>query len=146
MLNTILIPIDDSLIVKNLIKKLPTILDIETRTFYLLHVSEPFPPNVYSESALSEYYISDKQHRDFSNASAQKLFDKLSKYLNKSNKVSLIHIFDNDVPNGIIKAAKKYKVDIIAMTSHRYRGLKNVMLGDNVHSVIVNSKLPVLVI
>lgn len=146
MLDTILVPIDDSSIVRSLLKKLPSIMDISGKNIYLLHVSEPYPPNIYSESALSEYYISDKKHKEYSHELAKKLFDKLSKYLSKSKKVSLVHIFDDDIAHGILMSAKKHKVDIIAMTSHRYLGLKNIVLGDNVHKVIVNSKIPVLVI
>ena len=70
MLNKILIPIDNSTIVRKLIKRLPTVVDISDKELFLVHVSDPYPPRVYSDSALSEFYVGVKQHRESCNAFA----------------------------------------------------------------------------
>lgn len=145
-MNTLLIPIDDSILVKNMIKKLPQILDISGKTIYLVHISDPFPPTIYSESALSEYYISEKSHRESCYEYARKLFESYKKLLAQADSVNLIHAYDSDISDGILKAAKKNKVDGIIMASHRYTGVANVLLGNKVHKVIVSSKFPVLVV
>ena len=146
MMNTLLIPIDDSTLVKNMIKNLPQILDISGKTIFLTHISDPLPPTIYSESALSEYYISEKSHRESCEEFAKKLFEGYKKFLPQASSVNSVHVFDSDISEGILKAAKKHKVDGIVMASHRYTGINNVLLGDKVHKVIVSSKYPVLVI
>jgi nucleotide-binding universal stress UspA family protein len=146
MMNTLLIPIDDSTLVKNMIKKLPQILDISGKDILLTHISDPFPPTIYTESALSEFYISEKSHRESCEEFAKKLFEVYKKFLPQASSVSSIHIFDSDITQGILKAAKKHKADGIVMASHRYTGINNVLLGDKVHKVIVSSKYPVLVV
>lgn len=146
MFNTLLIPIDDSKLVKNMIKKLPQVLDISSKSLYLTHISEPFPPTIYSESALSEFYVSEKSHQESCIEFAQKQFDEYKKLLSQAASVTFVHIFNNDIPDGILEAAKKKKVDGIVMASHRYTGINNVLLGNKVHKVIVSSKYPVLVL
>ncbi len=146
MLDKILIPIDDSTIVQKLIKRIPTVIDISQKELYLVHVSDPYPPRIYSDSVLSEFNISVKHHRESCRAFANKIFKNYQKLLSQAKQVELIHIYEEDIPFGILTAAKKTKVDVIAMTTHRYTGLKSILLGDKVHDVIVNSKYPVLVI
>jgi len=146
MMNTLLIPIDDSTLVKNMIKKLPQMLDISGKTIFLTHISDPLPPMIYSESALSEYYISVKSHRESCEEFVKKLSESYKKFLPQASSVSSVNVFDADITEGILKAAKKNKVDGIVMASHRYTGINNVLLGDKVHKVIVSSKYPVLVV
>ena len=146
MISTLLIPIDESTLVKNMIKKLPELLDISGMNIFLTHISNPLPPMIYSEIALSEFYISEKSHRESCQVFAKKLFEGYKKLLPQASSVNLAHIFDANIAEGILKAAKKHKVDGIAMASHRYTGIDNVLLGDKVHKVIVSSKYPVLVV
>ena len=42
--------------------------------------------------------------------------------------------------------AKKAKVDVIVMASHKRTGIKGILLGSETHEVIVHSTLPVLVL
>lgn len=146
MLNKILVPIDDSPLVRYMIKKLHATIDLTGKSIFLVHISDPYPPTIYAESALSEYYISEDTHRKSCQDFARNLFEKYKKLLDEAGSVSLVHVFSDDIPDGILKAAKKNKVDCIAMASHRYTGVNNILLGDKVHKVIVSSKLPVLVL
>ncbi len=146
MLDKILIPINESAIVQRLIKKLPSHLEIPQKEIYFVYISKPYPPSSYAEVAYNDYSISIEHHRAACKAHAQKLFNKYRKLLELAKKIELIHDFDDDFSSGIIQAAKKKKVDVIIMTTHRYTGLKSIFLGDRVHDVIVNSKFPVLVV
>lgn len=146
MFNKLLIPIDGSPLVRNMMKKLPQTLDLTEKQLTLLYVSAPLPPSIYSESPLSEYYISREFHQESSEQFAQKIFKKYKNLLGKAKSISLLIAFNEDVPTGILKAAKKNKIDCIVMASHRYTGLDNVLLGDKVHQVITSSKYPVLVL
>lgn len=146
MLNTLLIPVDHSNLVKAMIKKLPETIDLSDKTLHLIYVSEPSPPSIYSESSLSEYYINEKAHKDYCNEYADQIFNQYKKLLVTSKQLNFIHTFSNDIPDAIIKSAKKCKADCIVMASHRYTGINNVFLGDKAHKVIVSTKLPVLVL
>ena len=146
MLNTLLVPVDDSSLVKRMIKKLPSTLDITNKTIYLIHVSDPYYENIYSESALSEYYISEKAHKEMCENLSNAFFEKYKKALGTAGKVQTIHVYSGNVPDSILSAAKKYKVDGIIMASHRYKGVDNVLLGNKAHKVIVSSKLPILIL
>lgn len=146
MFNKLLIPIDGSPLVRSMLKKLPQTLDLTEKQLILLYVSAPLPPSIYSESPLSEYYISREFHQETSEQFAQKIFKKYKNILGKSKSISMLIGFNDDIPAGILKAAKKNKIDCIIMASHRYTGLNNVLLGDKVHKVITSSKYPVLVL
>ena len=146
MLTTLIIPIDNSPLVRKMIKKLPSTLDLSDKNIYLIHVSDPYPVTIYSEGALSEYYISEKSHRQACNEIAEIIFANYKKMLQPCAQLKFIHEFNSDIPSAIVKASKKYKADAIVMTSHRYTGMNNVFLGDKAHKVIVNTKIPVLVL
>ena len=47
--------------------------------------------------------------------------------------------------DGIIKAAKKSRCDLIFMASHGRRGIAGVLLGSETHKVLTHSKIPVMV-
>ena len=73
-------------------------------------------------------------------------FKQYKRILGDTKSISLLIVFKDDIPTGIVKAAKKNKVDCIVMASHRYSGLDNILLGNKVHQVIISSKFPVLVL
>lgn len=78
--NKILVPIDGSTLVRNMIKKLHATIDLTGKSIFLTYISDPFTPTIYSESTLSEYYISEDTHRKLSNEFAQKLLINIQKY------------------------------------------------------------------
>ena len=121
-------------------------IDLTGKSILLTYGSYPYPPMIYSESALSEHYINKDTDRKSCQEHAQKLFEKYEKLLGKPISVILVHTFSDDIPDGILKAAQRNKVDCIAMAPHHCIGINNVLLGDKVHKVIVSSKLPILVL
>jgi nucleotide-binding universal stress UspA family protein len=129
-----------------MVKKLPKIFNIADKELILIHVAAPLPPTIYSESALSDYYISNEFHQESAEEFAQKIFKQYKNTLSEAKSISLLIAFDENVPNGVVKAAKKNKVDCIVMASHRYKGLDNILLGNKVHQVIISSQFPVLVL
>lgn len=146
MLSTLIIPVDDSTLVKAMIKKLPETIALSDKSVHLIHVSEPSPPSIYTESGLSEYYINEKSHKRYCKEYAGKIFDQYKKILGPCKQLDFIHLFDDDITAAIVKSAKKCKADCIVMASHRYTGINNVLLGDKAHKVIVSTKLPVLIL
>ena len=48
--------------------------------------------------------------------------------------------------DGLVKAAKKCKVDLIVMALHGRRGIKRLLLGSETQNVLTHSSVPVLVL
>jgi len=60
-------------------------------------------------------------------------------------KCATLHVMDSEPWEGILKAAKKAKCDLIVMASHGRSGLAGLVLGSVTVKVLTNSKTPVLV-
>ena len=147
MFRKILIPISDSKLIRQALKTIARHSTPLGEIAYLVFVSEPFLPSIYNGHTLSKYYTSLEDYDASCEAYANKLFKKANKILeNTTIECRTLHLYDSDVATGILKAASKLKVDAIVMASHRYSGIKAITLGNHVHKVIVNSKLPVLVL
>ena len=52
----------------------------------------------------------------------------------------------DDISEGLVKAATKYKADLIVMASHGRKGIKRVLLGSETQNVLTHSTVPVLVL
>lgn len=147
MFRKILIPISDSKLVRQALKTMARHSSPLGEIAYLVFVSEPFLPSIYNGHTLSKYYTSLENHEKSCETYANKLFKQAKKVLEKTPiECRTLHVTDSDVATGILKAASKLKVDAIVMASHRYSGIKAITLGNHAHKVIVNSKLPVLVL
>jgi nucleotide-binding universal stress UspA family protein len=55
-------------------------------------------------------------------------------------------MFHPNIADGIIDAANSVGADLICMASHKRSGIKGSFLRSESHEVILNSKLPVLVL
>ena len=61
-------------------------------------------------------------------------------------KVKTAAISSDLVAESLVKAAKKYKCDLIVMASHGRKGIKRLLLGSETQHVLTHSDLPVLVL
>lgn len=146
MIKSVLIPVNDSQLIGVMLKKVVNIIDLSNATIILVHISNPIPPAIFYDDSLLGSLISNKEHRQHCNKFAIRILAKYQKILMNKYSIELLHLYDVDVADGIIKAAKKTKVDIIAMPSHRYSGIKSILLSNNTQKVILNTKLPVLIL
>jgi nucleotide-binding universal stress UspA family protein len=146
LLKKVLIPINDSKLVRQTLKEIARNSNFLGVEVCLVFVSDPFLPNIYNGHTLSKYYASLEDYNKSCEAYANKLFKKAKKILGDTTaEYQTLHVYDVDIAAGILKASRKLKVDAIVMASHRYSGIKAIALGNHVHKVIINSKLPVLV-
>jgi len=61
-------------------------------------------------------------------------------------KVKTVAIGSDLIAESLVKAAKKYKCDLIVMASHGRKGIKRLLLGSETQHVLTHSDLPVLVL
>jgi nucleotide-binding universal stress UspA family protein len=144
MFKHLLVPVDGSDISKKSLKKIALLAKADRAAITLVYVSNPIPPLVYSDSTMG-YGITQKEHLDSLKAYADAIFKKAITLLN-STSVKTLHISNENLCEGILEGAKKAKADVIIMTSHKFTGLKSILLGSETHEVIVHTKLPVLVL
>lgn len=66
--------------------------------------------------------------------------------LDKGIKAKGVTVKGDVVSESIIKAAKKYKCDLVVMASHGRKGIKRLLLGSETLHVLTHSQMPVLVL
>ena len=55
------------------------------------------------------------------------------------------YVFDDQPHKAIITAAREQHCDLVVMASHGWRGVTRLLLGSEVHKVLLESEIPVLV-
>lgn len=110
-----------------------------------MYVSPQLPPLIYSDISVNTLITID-DHKNRCESFASVLFNGIRKVFDGSLNVQFRHVFADDVAGEIIAEAKRMKSDLIVMTSHKYKGIKSIFIGSTTQSVIVNTKLPVLVL
>jgi nucleotide-binding universal stress UspA family protein len=145
MFKHLLVPVDGSDVSKKSLKKVAVLAKLDKAAVTLVYVSDPMPPMIYSDSTMG-YGISQKDHQKVCAAYAADVFKKAAVALGSDIKANTLHISDSNLSEGILEGAKKAKVDVIVMASHKRTGIKGLLLGSETHEVIVHSKFPVLVL
>jgi nucleotide-binding universal stress UspA family protein len=142
----VLLPVSSLDINRKRLKKVADLAKAGQTKITLVYVSDPLPPGFYSASPLSESFLSPKEHQKACEHFAQHLFEKVTEILGKDVIEGQMHVMSADVSAGILQAAKNAHSDVIAMLSHKYSGLKRLILGSHTQEVMSHSPLPVLVL
>ncbi len=144
MFKNVLLPIPGDGLKKVDIKKIIGAIGADVRKLTLVFVSDAFPSYIYGEYA-DVTAISEADYRKACKSFADKLLAKVGSKLSGIT-YETCHIYNVNITDGIIDAAKKSKADLIVMPSHKRAGLAGVFLGSETHRVILSTKLPVLVV
>jgi nucleotide-binding universal stress UspA family protein len=110
-------------------------------------VTEPFMPPASNEALLPRNMDTlQTAHRKAAAANAEHALGKVAATA-KAAQVSCesLHVTNDRAWDGIIRAAKKEKCDLIVMASHGRKGLAGLLLGSETTKVLTHSKTPVLV-
>ncbi len=145
MFSHVLLPVDSVDLNHRALKKISQLARKGNAKITLVYVSDPLPPGFYSSSPLSESFLSPKDHQKACEQFAKTLFTKLKPVMGEDVIEDTCHIMNAHVATGILEAAKAKQADVIAMVSHKYSGLKRMILGSHTQEVMHASKLPVLV-
>jgi nucleotide-binding universal stress UspA family protein len=80
-------------------------------------------------------------------AGAQVELDKIAaNCASKGVAVKTAVVKSDDIAEGLVKTATKWKVDLIVMASHGRKGIKRLLLGSETQNVLTHSEVPVLVL
>lgn len=145
MFKHLLLPIASEEMIVKTFKHVSRLVKLDQARVTLAHISEPIPLYMYESSAYG-FQAAEETHKKNCENYAQKLFNLALSELGHSTKYDVYHLYDVNVFEGIVEAAKLSKVDAILMASHKRTGLKSLFMGSDTSAVIKHTKLPVLVI
>lgn len=145
MFKHLLVPIVSEEMISKTFKHVARLVKLDQARVTLAHISEPIPLYMYESSAYG-FQVAEDNHKQNCESYSKKLFDLASAELGSSIKCDVCHLYNVNVFEGIVEAAKLAKVDAILMASHKRTGLKGLFMGSDTSAVIKHSKLPVLVI
>ena len=111
-----------------------------------VYVIPPYVPPIYAEGMI---YIADfgpKRHKEVMQQAAKKALAVLSAEARRAGVACAGVAPVADQPwEGILKAARGKRCDLIVMASHGRRGIAGLLLGSETTKVLTHSKTPVLV-
>ena len=145
MFKHLLVPIASEEMINKTFKHVSRLVKEDQARVTLVHVSEPIPLYMYESSAYG-FQAAEENHKNNCENYAKKLFDLAAVELGSTVKCDVCHLYNVNVFEGIVEAAKLSKVDVILMASHKRTGLKGLFMGSDTNAVIKHTELPVLVI
>lgn len=90
--------------------------------------------------------MSPQQHAANAKKTAQRYLDAVKKAAAELRVAcSGYYVVNDSAADAIVKAARKYKCDLIHMGSHGRSGLSKLLLGSQTSKVLAHSRIPVLV-
>jgi nucleotide-binding universal stress UspA family protein len=146
MYQRILVATDGSTLSKKAVSSALSLAQLTGAELVALKVIPRYPQSYFEGGAAlaaSEIGRIEKQWAEH----GQAIVDAVAKSgLGKGVTVKAITSKSDLVSEAIIAAAKKYKCDLIVMSSHGRRGIKRLLLGSETQQVLTHSHIPVLVL
>ena len=110
------------------------------------YVIAPYIPPAYGEGAIYVHGLSPKRYKEITGREARKALAVIEIEARTAGTEYGSAILTAGNPwEGIIRAAKAKKCDLIVMASHGRRGLAALLLGSETTKVLTHSRIPVLV-
>jgi nucleotide-binding universal stress UspA family protein len=141
MFRNILVPIDGSALSRKAVKKAVTLAKASGAKVTGFHVAPAYKFNVYADYVPPNFVMP----KDFE-ARMAKVAAKHQEAAAAGVKADGYYVCSDFPADAIVKAAKKYKCDLIAMASHGRSGLSKMLLGSETQKVLANTPIPVLVL
>ena len=145
MYKNILVPTDGSALSQRSVRdavKLAKKLGAAVTGF---HVAPTYHIEVYTDYVPPDM-ITPQQHTINAKKTAQRYLDTVKKMAAANGVRANGYYVLSDAPaDAIVKAARKYKCDLIYMGSHGRSGLSKLFLGSQTSKVLAQSRIPVLV-
>ena len=146
MYKHILVPTDGSALSLKAAKQAAVLAKNLKAKMTALYVIAPYMPTLDTEGALIvSHGIEEKTYRKATETHAGAATRKVAAAAAAAHvECEQVHVTDPKAWDGIIRAAKKRKCDLIVMASHGRGGLAGLLLGSETTNVLSHSKTPVL--
>ena len=111
-----------------------------------VYVIPEYVAPVYGEAAIYVPQTSPKRYREITEKEARKALSVVEiEAQTEVVECATMHVTNSQAWNGILKAARAKKCDLIVMASHGRRGISALVLGSETNKVLTHSSIPVLV-
>ncbi len=146
MFKNILVPTDGSPLSRKAAKQAADIAKTLGAKVTAFHVAPAYRYKVYADYVPPDFETAQAYAARVKKI-AQLHLDAIAKIVAKSGVKCESYYATSDFPaDAILKAAKKYGCDVIAMATHGRSGLSKLLLGSETTKVLTHGKLPVIVL
>lgn len=146
MFRNILVPTDGSALSRKAVKKAVTLAKKTGARVTGFHVAPAYKFNVYADYIPPDFILP----RDFETRTkkvAEQHLEVVKKECGAVGVRCTTWFVCSDFPaDAIVKAAKKYKCDLIAMASHGRSGFSKLLIGSETQKVLAGTNIAVLVL
>jgi len=145
MYKSILVPIDGSPLSRSAAKEAVAFAKDQGAKVVGFYVAPAYQPNVYADFVPATF-VTPKEYDDMAKKTAAKYLSAVEKAAAAAGVACASAHAMSDLPyEEIVKAAQRYKCDLIFMASHGRSGIARLLLGSQTSKVLAHSKVPVLV-
>jgi nucleotide-binding universal stress UspA family protein len=145
MYKNILVPIDGSPLSRSAAKEAVAFAKDQGAKLVGIYVAPAYQPTVYADFVPASF-VSPKEYDEMAKKTAAKYLSVVEKAAAAAGVACTCPHAMSDRPyEEIIKAAQRYKCDLIFMASHGRSGIARLLLGSQTSKVLAHSKVPVLV-
>lgn len=145
MYKNILVPTDGSALSLRTVRDAVRLAKKLGATLTGFHVAPTYHIEVYTDYIPPDL-ITPQQHAINAKKTSQRYLDAVKKAAAAVGvRCSTYYVLSDFPADAIVKAAHKYKCDLIYMGSHGRSGLSKLLLGSQTSKVLAQSRIPVLV-
>jgi nucleotide-binding universal stress UspA family protein len=137
MYKKILVALENSRADESLLPHITEIAKKFSSELLLVHVADGWVARNYDALKLRE---SEEMRGD------REYLEKVARELAENGLEVSTYLALGDPPGEILKAARRQKCDLIAMTTHGHRLIGDVLFGSTIHEVRHRSDLPILLV
>jgi len=146
MFKKILVPVDGSAPSRKAIRRAVQFAREQKARIIGFYVGPPWQLPAYTEYVPAAI-VTPKEHAAAVRRTAARVLGAVKKAA-KAGRVRCItaHVLGSYPHEEIVKAARRYRCDLIVIASHGRRGISRVILGSETSKVLAHAKVPVLVV
>lgn len=146
MFRNILVPTDGSALSRKGVKKAVALAKATGAKVTGFHVAPAYKFNVYADYIPPDFIL-PKEYESRAGKIAARHLDAVKKECAAAGvSCAAYYVCSDFAADAIVKAAKKYKCDLVAMASHGRSGLSKMLIGSETQKVLAGTNIPVLVL
>ncbi len=146
MFRNILVPTDGSALSRKAVSRAVALAKATGARVTGFHVAPAYKFNVYADYVPPDFIL-PKEFEARAKKVAARHLEAIKKECSAAGvQCATYYVCSDFAADAIVKAAKKYKCDLIAMASHGRSGLSKLLLGIETTKVLAGVAIPVLVL
>ncbi len=146
MFRNILVPTDGSALSRKAVKKAVALAKLTGAKVTGFHVAPAYKFNVYADYIPPDFILPREFEANAKKVAARHLEVVKKECAAAGVSCAAYSVCSDFAADAIVKAAKKYKCDLVAMASHGRSGLSKLLIGSETQKVLAGIKVPVLVL